>query len=125
MLVLEDMEVCFKYLINNQYQTLLLDQNADFAGFVNRLLSWKGFLPLGRLTYCAYLVHLDYLIIFYAAVRKQFYYTLFEQFTTCFGALVFVFLLAFVVSVTLEASFLNLEKFVFSSKPKSDSLSKK
>ena len=58
-------------------------------------------------------------------MRKRFYYTLFEQFTTCLGALVITFVLAFVVSVTLEATFLNLEKFIFSPKPKSDSLSKK
>jgi peptidoglycan/LPS O-acetylase OafA/YrhL len=89
------------------------------TGFVNRLLSWKGFLPLGRLTYCVYLIHFDFLIAFYAAMRKRFYYNLFDQFIVCFGILVMSFTLAFVTSVTLEASFLNLEKLMFSSKPKS------
>lgn len=28
-----------------------------FSGFINTFLSWKGFIPLSRLTYCAYLVH--------------------------------------------------------------------
>lgn len=28
------------------------------SGFVNTLLSWKGFIPLSRLTYMAYLVHI-------------------------------------------------------------------
>ncbi len=87
---------------------------------MNRILSWKGFLPLGRLTYCVYLIHYDYLNVFYAAVRKQFYYTMFEQFTTCFGVLVVTFALAFVASVTVEASFLNLEKFIFAFKLKGD-----
>uniref|UniRef100_A0A0P5TA70 Nose resistant to fluoxetine protein n=1 Tax=Daphnia magna TaxID=35525 RepID=A0A0P5TA70_9CRUS len=90
-----------------------------YGGFVNRLLSWKGFLPLGRLTYCVYLIHFDFLIIFYAALRKRFYYSLPDQFTTCFGILLICFGMAFVVSVSLEASFLNLEKFIFSSRPKS------
>lgn len=101
-----------------------IDWRPRLAGFVNRLLSWKGFLPLGRLTYCVYLIHFDFLIVFYAALRKRFYYTLPDQFTTCFGILLICFGMAFVVSVTLEASFLNLEKFIFSSRPKSDSYKK-
>jgi len=28
-----------------------------FAGPVNKFLSWKGFMPLSRLTYCSYLIH--------------------------------------------------------------------
>jgi peptidoglycan/LPS O-acetylase OafA/YrhL len=84
-------------------------------GFVNRFLSWKGFLPLGRLTYCVYLIHYDYLTVFNSAIRKQYYYTMFGTVITCFGVLVFCFGLAFVAAVTIEASFLNLEKLVFSS----------
>ncbi|KAL5012556.1 hypothetical protein ScPMuIL_011107 [Solemya velum] len=30
---------------------------SGYGGFVNDLLSWEGFVPLSRLTYCAYLVH--------------------------------------------------------------------
>jgi peptidoglycan/LPS O-acetylase OafA/YrhL len=88
------------------------------AGIVNHVLSWKGFLPLGRLTYCVFLIHYDYLNVFYSAMRKQYYYTIFGQISIYFGVLVVVFGLAFVISVTLEASFLNLEKLIFSSKPK-------
>ena len=93
----------------------------DATGFVNRFLSWKGFLPLGRLTYCVYLIHYDYLTVFNSAIRKQYYYTMFGTVITCFGVLVFCFALAFAVAVTIEASFLNLEKLIFysSSKPKS------
>lgn len=91
------------------------------AGFINNILSWKGFLPLGRLTYCVYLIHYDYINLFYSAMRKQYYYTLFGQFTTYFGMLVIVFGLAFGISVCIEASFLNLEKLIFSWKPKSNS----
>jgi peptidoglycan/LPS O-acetylase OafA/YrhL len=72
------------------------------------------------MTYCVYLIHYDFLVVYYSAMRKRFYYTLFEQFTVCFGLLVVTFGLAFLVSVTLEASFLNLEKLVFSSKSKSN-----
>lgn len=82
-------------------------------GFINRLLSWKGFLPLSRLSYCVYLIHYSYLDVFYASNRKLVYYTFLSQLTTYFGILATVFGLAFVVSITVEASFLNLEKLVF------------
>ena len=85
-------------------------------GFVNHFLSWKGFLPLSRLTYCVYLIHYDYLTAYYAMSRKLIYYTFVTQLTTYFGIVVTVFGLAFIVSVTVEASFLNLEKLLFSLK---------
>ncbi|XP_032794863.2 nose resistant to fluoxetine protein 6 [Daphnia magna] len=84
-----------------------------YGGFINRLLSWKGFLPLSRLSYCVYLIHYSYLDAFYASNRKLVYYTFLSQLTTYFGILATVFGLAFVVSITVEASFLNLEKLVF------------
>ena len=93
-----------------------------YGGFVNRLLSWKGFLPLGRLTYCVFLIHYDLLNIFYSSNRKQLYYTFFGEFITFLGILVISFALAFVASVAIEASFLNLEKLLFS--PKSSSAEK-
>ncbi|XP_057365085.1 nose resistant to fluoxetine protein 6-like [Daphnia carinata] len=84
-----------------------------YGGFVNRLLSWKGFLPLSRLSYCVFLIHYSYLDVFYASNRKLVYYTFLSQLTTYFGILATVFGLAFVVSITVEASFLNVEKLVF------------
>ena len=83
---------------------------------MNRFLSWKGFLPLSRLTYCVYLIHFNYLTVYYAMSRKLIYYTFSSQLTTYLGIVVTVFGLAFVVSVTIEASFLNLEKIIFSPK---------
>lgn len=83
------------------------------SGFVNRFLSWKGFQPLSRLTYVAYLFHYDYLNAYAASNRRQMYYTIRESITIYFGVLVTVFAIAFVVSATIEASFLNLEKLLF------------
>jgi len=50
-----------------------------YGGVVNRFLSWRGFIPLGRLTYCVYLIHLTYLGAFFAHSRKPMYYTTFNQ----------------------------------------------
>ena len=69
---------------------------------------------MGRLTYCVYLIHLTYLGAFFAHSRKPMYYTTFNQVHTFFGFTLAVFGLAFIVSVTIEAPLLNLEKLAFS-----------
>lgn len=82
-------------------------------GVVNRILSWKGFIPLARLTYCAYLIHIDFLNVYFATERRLYYYTFYGQLVTYMGLLLTILVLAFVISVTVEASFLNLEKLIF------------
>lgn len=72
-------------------------------------------MPLSRLSYCVYLIHYDYLNIFYAANRKLVYYTFFTQLTSYFGIVLTVFGLAFLVCITVESSFLNLEKLIVAS----------
>ena len=85
-----------------------------YGGFVNRLLSWKGFLPMGRLTYCVYLIHFDMIISIASANRKLSYYTFFGVWNMYLGVVFISFALAFILSVSVEASFLNLEKLIFS-----------
>ena len=91
-----------------------MNTNNLSLGIINRLLSWKGFLPLSRLSYCVYLIHFAYLDVFYAANRKLVYYTFNSQLTTYLGIVVTVIGLALFVSITVEASFLNIEKIIFS-----------
>lgn len=76
-------------------------------------MSWKAYIPLGRLTYVVYLIHFEYLYLFWAHARKPYYYTVLDHIQHYFGVLLMVFLLAFVISITIEAPFLNLEKLLF------------
>ncbi len=78
------------------------------------MLSWKGFIPLSRLTYVMYLVHLNYMAVYYAHARKPIYYTMWDTVQAYFGFLLAVILLAFIVCLTIEIPFLNLEKLFFS-----------
>ena len=87
------------------------------ADFINDILSWKGFIPLGRLSYCVYLIHLNFFLIYVFQKKSLIFYTTFDHFIWFFGCLFVVYLLAFVVSVTIEAPFLNLEKLIFSPSP--------
>ncbi|OWF35674.1 O-acyltransferase like protein-like [Mizuhopecten yessoensis] len=83
------------------------------GGFVNTILSWKAFIPLGRLTYCAYLVHiiLMYMNIFSA---RQHIYATDKTFIYLFlGYLVMSYLVAFVLSLAFEAPMMALEKALF------------
>jgi len=46
---------------------------------VNKLLSWKLFVPLSRLTYCAYLVNSVVLICYKGMVREAVSWTKFDM----------------------------------------------
>lgn len=83
------------------------------AGIINHILSWKGFLPGSRLTYCAYLVAFGHINVFYAMNRRMIYYSFISQITTYFGIICYSFMVAFFLAVFFEASFLGFMKFLF------------
>ncbi|XP_066294089.1 nose resistant to fluoxetine protein 6-like [Branchiostoma lanceolatum] len=84
-----------------------------YGGAVNTFLSWDFFVPLSRLTYCAYLVHP--MIIYMAFYDREvtLHYTTLMVIYSFVGNLVLSYGLAFLVSVTVEAPLLGLEKIVF------------
>lgn len=85
------------------------------GGPVNSFLSWKVFIPLSRMTYCVYLLHLSCLLnVYIARLRAPLFYNTFESVQFMIGIITTAFGLAFICSVTIEASFLNLEKLLFS-----------
>ena len=92
---------------------------SGYGGPVDRFLSWKAFIPLGRITYCVYLIHFSLLTMYIGRLRAPLYYTVFDATLLFFAITVTTFLIGFVVSVTIEASFLNLEKLLFSFSRKS------
>ena len=53
-----------------------------FLGFVNTLLSWKAIIPLSRLTYCAYLVHLVVMDTYFLSKRSLTYLSDLEEVST-------------------------------------------
>ena len=68
---------------------------------------------MGRLTYCVYLIHYEYITLYYGHMRWPIYYTDYDEVHAYLGLLFAVTLLSFFVSVTVEAPFLNLEKLIF------------
>ena len=94
-----------------------------YGGPVNRFLSWKVFTPLSRLTYVVYLVHVNYMFMWSSTLRKPIYYTDLDHVQFYLGVVFGLNLLAFGISLTVEAPLINLEKIIFSSFIPADSKS--
>ncbi|XP_055910867.1 nose resistant to fluoxetine protein 6-like, partial [Eupeodes corollae] len=93
-----------------------------YGGLVNSILSHPFWQPLGRLTYCMYLVHMAVQEINFGISRTDVYfsdYFMFLQFWSTFGITL---LSAIVLSLSFEAPILVIEKAIFGKRnTKSDS----
>ncbi|XP_014779796.1 nose resistant to fluoxetine protein 6 [Octopus bimaculoides] len=85
-----------------------------YGGFVNTILSWKAFIPLSRLTYCAYLVHPVVIYLFYLNQKYPLYITNFNIVFLFFGFLVVAYMIAFIASMAFEAPMIGLERVFLS-----------
>lgn len=83
------------------------------GGPVNKFLSWRVWAPLGRLTYCAYIVHPAVLLYFYFNMETAFHYSDMAIIQMFIAVLVTSYCVAFVLSMAVEAPMLGLEKLVF------------
>lgn len=77
-------------------------------------------MPLGRLTYVAYLFHWGYVTKLHLYhTRKPYYYTIPEQIMRYLSVLTYVFMASFIICLLVETPFLNLEKLLVNSPKKS------
>ncbi|XP_059353377.1 nose resistant to fluoxetine protein 6-like [Daphnia carinata] len=96
-----------------------------YGGFLHQFLSWKFFLPLSRLSYAVYLLHLHYMFAYLSHMRKPVYMSEYIYVTTYFGILVTTFIMAFAVSIFVEMPLTNLDKLLFPNKIKAQLQTKK
>ena len=82
------------------------------GGPVNVILSWKVWAPLGRLTYCAYLVHPILLQYYLLNLHSSFHYTDTIMVYYYVANVVITYMIAFLVSMVVEAPLLGLEKLI-------------
>ncbi|XP_060085261.1 nose resistant to fluoxetine protein 6-like [Ylistrum balloti] len=82
-----------------------------YGGLVNSILSWSAWAPLGRLTYCAYLIHPMILEFFFF---QPYAYIVSDVNMICYylGLLVLTYMCAYIVSMAVEAPMLGLEKIL-------------
>ncbi|CAH3109140.1 unnamed protein product [Porites lobata] len=83
------------------------------GGLVDKILSAHFWIPLSRLTYCAYLVHPIVLITYLGSLETNHNYSdvLISFFFT--GSVVLSYAAAFIVSVCVEFPMMQLEKLIF------------
>ncbi|XP_033734150.1 LOW QUALITY PROTEIN: nose resistant to fluoxetine protein 6-like [Pecten maximus] len=83
------------------------------GGLVNDFLSWKLFVPLGRLSYCIYLTHVLVIYYYLQTLRQPFYATTLEFTFTFLGTLMLSILTAIAASLAFEIPMMSLEKIIF------------
>ncbi|XP_047997328.1 uncharacterized protein LOC125234949 [Leguminivora glycinivorella] len=82
------------------------------------ILEWRGWAVLGRLSYCAYLVHLSILRYSVANQTSLMQSSASQMLLTYFGQLVITFILALPCWIMIEAPFNQLVKVCFYPKPR-------
>ncbi|PVD22481.1 hypothetical protein C0Q70_18295 [Pomacea canaliculata] len=93
------------------------------GGFVNTILSWSAFVPLSRLTYCIYLLHLMMMELYLLNSDTTFYMNDINVVMFFLSILVVSYMAATVASMAFEAPLMGLEK-VLLHREKSDEGSK-
>ncbi|XP_049520744.1 nose resistant to fluoxetine protein 6-like [Dermacentor silvarum] len=83
------------------------------GGLVGRFLSWNGFVPLSKLTFGVYLIHLPFVQLMLHASRERIFWSHFNVITLWFATLVWCFLLAYVVFLACEAPSTTLCRLIF------------
>ncbi|XP_076436701.1 nose resistant to fluoxetine protein 6-like [Babylonia areolata] len=82
------------------------------GGFVNTILSWKALIPLSRLTYCIYLLHIMILTTYIFSRDTTFYFSDANVVVLFLGLLVVCYMVSAVVSLAFEAPMMALEKLL-------------
>ncbi|KAJ3617101.1 hypothetical protein MTP99_009098 [Tenebrio molitor] len=82
------------------------------APLVNRFLSWKPFIPLSRLTYCAYLTNGFVEIYSAGSIRQGIYMSKHQMGRQSLSHIVLTFSLAFVICILFESPIHGLEKIL-------------
>ncbi|XP_071445527.1 O-acyltransferase like protein-like [Hetaerina americana] len=81
-----------------------------YAGPVNTILSWKLLTPLGRLTYCIYLIHYIVILYFAGSTRATVYFSINEVVRDFFGNLIIAIFVATALSLVFESPFIGISK---------------
>jgi peptidoglycan/LPS O-acetylase OafA/YrhL len=84
-----------------------------YGGPLNSFLSIKAFLPLTRLTYCAYLIHPAIMQYFNYSQQALFHATFLTLIYIAIGHIIVTLVLAFVFTLLFEMPFLAVEKLVY------------
>ncbi|KAH6934663.1 hypothetical protein HPB50_026724 [Hyalomma asiaticum] len=83
------------------------------GGVLTKLLSWNAYVPLSKLSFGVYLIHVPFLQLWHYSSRERKFWSVFNQVTLLFALLVWCFLLSYLAFVVCEAPTAALDKLVF------------
>ncbi|XP_053380237.1 nose resistant to fluoxetine protein 6-like [Mercenaria mercenaria] len=92
---------------------------SGYGGPVNAYLAWGGFVPLSRLTYCAYLVHPIVITLQVYSRRTLEHWSDIELIYRFLGHMCITYATAFVISLAFESPMIGLEKVLLGRKKRS------
>lgn len=84
-----------------------------YGGPVNGFLSWKVFMPLGRLCFCVYLTSLHLQLIFHAGLTVPIKWSTYMVVNIYFAHMCMSYLVGFICTLLFESPFITLQKLVF------------
>ncbi|KAL1424910.1 hypothetical protein MTO96_019772 [Rhipicephalus appendiculatus] len=83
------------------------------GGVLSKLLSWNAYVPLSKLSFGVYLIHVPFLHLWFHSSRERRFWSVFNQVTLLFALLVWSFLLSYLAYLVCEAPTAALDKLVF------------
>ncbi|CAG7823120.1 unnamed protein product [Allacma fusca] len=86
-----------------------------YGGWVNSFLSWKVFMPLGRLTFCMYITSNHLQLIYHLMQPHAAHSSVYNTVYLFFAHLVMSGLVAYLLTTSVETPFMQLEKMLFAS----------
>lgn len=87
-----------------------------YGGPINNLLSWRGWVPISRLTYTAYLIHITFIYTYYMPSEVPWHISIQEFSINFIGFLGITYAAALLFSLAVEYPFANMEKLFLPSK---------
>ncbi|XP_077486477.1 nose resistant to fluoxetine protein 6-like [Amblyomma americanum] len=87
-----------------------------YGGILGRISSWKGFLPLARLTYGVYLLHGVFLLLRMGLVKTRFNLDDFFQLTNTLGIITLSYYFAYLLFLACEGPIANIFECVLDHK---------
>ncbi|XP_070534770.1 nose resistant to fluoxetine protein 6-like isoform X2 [Ptychodera flava] len=88
------------------------------AGPVDQFLSWRGWLPLARVNYCAYLLHLTVILMYTWSLKYLWFYSDFNMAVVSIAMVAITYALAVVFTMVIEIPIIGLEKIYYLNKNK-------
>ncbi|XP_071040695.1 nose resistant to fluoxetine protein 6-like [Parasteatoda tepidariorum] len=85
---------------------------SGYGGVVDKILSFKLFIPLSRLTYCAYLIHPIFNTIYVTSMKSTIWFSHQTVIMWYLGVLAVTYAFALIVSLIFESPIIRLERLI-------------